>query len=594
MAIHQEHVHEIGDEIEGCDSSPSEGIFHFVQDDNMIDTFATYLNLENLPLKSCESDNHEKFVRTTLQPDYRKVPLNTFIDSIVVAYGMKKKALRDYFLDFNGCVGITVNLWNSESGERFICVTCHWIDENWGMQIRVIGFRIIGDDATNVDICNVIINVLNVFNLREKVFCISLGNDFVHDECIRVLTNKLKPVFRELFMHDRNCGFVTNLCAQQGMEQLEVLINPINKLIRWIRVSLRDLKPVYVSMCKEVGLKPRYFPLDCATSWNSSYEMLCHIFPYREILTKLYNDNVDECFDFQWDKIDLVIKLFEKFSNANHTFSLCYEPNCHLVIQECVKIVHVLKTYENDPLLGLVVQNMRNKWLEYMFDIPEVYCIAMILDPHVKLEGLSSLLEYYYETLGDNSCVEEKISGCKDILNGLYTHYASIYKCKTITTQPIYESQMTILEKLKEMNRSSHGSESIVNVSERARAGGGGSSSELNEYLSFEHVIYEDFDILQWWQKREELFPILSKVAKDILCIPTSIAALESAFSTGVGERVLDEQWSTLWPSEMEACICKRDWDMAEKGAQRLHHRQIEDDDPCMMMDTTDSDSDSE
>ena len=90
---------------------------------------------------------------------------------------------------------------------------------------------------------------------------------------------------------------------------------------------------------------------------------------------------------------------------------------------------------------------------------------------------------------------------------------------------------------------------------------GGSKLSELDYYLSESCVeIIEEgkFDILKWWRLNAERFPILSKMARDLLVIPISTVASESAFSTS--GRVLDAFRSSLTPKLIEALICVQDW----------------------------------
>ena len=70
--------------------------------------------------------------------------------------------------------------------------------------------------------------------------------------------------------------------------------------------------------------------------------------------------------------------------------------------------------------------------------------------------------------------------------------------------------------------------------------------------------ITKKFDILKWWKGQSSRFPILSKLARDVLAIPISTVASESAFSTG--GRVLDDFRTSLTPFMVEALVCTQDW----------------------------------
>ena len=62
--------------------------------------------------------------------------------------------------------------------------------------------------------------------------------------------------------------------------------------------------------------------------------------------------------------------------------------------------------------------------------------------------------------------------------------------------------------------------------------------STLDRYLEAESEDVIDLDLLMWWKSSGSKYKILSSMARDVLSIPVTIVASESAFSTS--GRVLD------------------------------------------------------
>ena len=79
--------------------------------------------------------------------------------------------------------------------------------------------------------------------------------------------------------------------------------------------------------------------------------------------------------------------------------------------------------------------------------------------------------------------------------------------------------------------------------------------------MEFDHFIdegvlkrSEDFDILGWCKSNGLKYPILQRIARNILAIPVTIVALKSAFSTS--GRLLSPHRSRLHPKTIEAMMC--------------------------------------
>ncbi|KAJ9546731.1 hypothetical protein OSB04_019274 [Centaurea solstitialis] len=62
-----------------------------------------------------------------------------------------------------------------------------------------------------------------------------------------------------------------------------------------------------------------------------------------------------------------------------------------------------------------------------------------------------------------------------------------------------------------------------------------------------------EFDVLRWWKVDSERFPILSKMARDLLVVPISTVASESTFTTSGS--VLDSFSSSLTPKIVQALV---------------------------------------
>ena len=80
-----------------------------------------------------------------------------------------------------------------------------------------------------------------------------------------------------------------------------------------------------------------------------------------------------------------------------------------------------------------------------------------------------------------------------------------------------------------------------------------------------------DFDIINWWKFGGIKYPTLQLIAHDILPIPVTTVASESAFSTS--GRIPSPHCSRLAPKMVEAIMCMQAWsnaDMLGKTIQML------------------------
>ncbi|KAL9429602.1 hypothetical protein AB3S75_031419 [Citrus x aurantiifolia] len=104
--------------------------------------------------------------------------------------------------------------------------------------------------------------------------------------------------------------------------------------------------------------------------------------------------------------------------------------------------------------------------------------------------------------------------------------------------------------------------------------------TKVDFYLleSCENPKNESFDVLDWWKVNSSNYPILSYVTRDILAMPVSTMASESAFSTG--GRVLDPHRCSLSTRTVEALIYTQNWQRStpinlDEAIDEIEHIEI-------------------
>ncbi|GKF14884.1 zinc finger BED domain-containing protein RICESLEEPER 2, partial [Tanacetum coccineum] len=88
-------------------------------------------------------------------------------------------------------------------------------------------------------------------------------------------------------------------------------------------------------------------------------------------------------------------------------------------------------------------------------------------------------------------------------------------------------------------------------------------SSEYRRYVNEDFISHLEphefagFDVLDFWKAKESMFPVLSRMAMDLISVQATSVASESVFSTS--GMVLLIRRTRLTPTSLEMCMCLKD-----------------------------------
>ncbi|CAL1413232.1 unnamed protein product [Linum trigynum] len=166
----------------------------------------------------------------------------------------------------------------------------------------------------------------------------------------------------------------------------------------------------------------------------------------------------------------------------------------------------------------------------------------MVFDPRYKMDSVRFCYEKLY---GDNNVAKEKC--CE--LRGKICDLLKLYGDPTDQSQSLAEDFAEDVDYGDDMDEfDSFGENQFL-----------GDKTQLDEYLDDKRLKrIQPLDVLLWWKNNETRFPELAHLTRDILSIPATTVASESAFR--MGGRVLNNWRSSLLPENAEALITTRNW----------------------------------
>ncbi|KAF7138872.1 hypothetical protein RHSIM_Rhsim07G0151100 [Rhododendron simsii] len=176
------------------------------------------------------------------------------------------------------------------------------------------------------------------------------------------------------------------------------------------------------------------------------------------------------------------------------------------------------RKHKEHPNFAHACIDMEGKFRKYYEEMPPIFMLATVMDPRMKLQGVSLLLR----EIGRNLWITTLPSSANvnDLLTTMYAKYDSKFRSNAACTDAPLTSSTSTNDEFWDFVSSNLGIGSST-VTSRI---------ELEKYLDLESVNANDrrdFDVLAWWEKNEDKYLVLSIMARDLLTPLVSIGASE-------------------------------------------------------------------
>ncbi|XP_049935982.1 zinc finger BED domain-containing protein RICESLEEPER 1-like isoform X2 [Nymphaea colorata] len=513
-----------------------------------------------LSFNLAEYKYHNKLLQAC---NHKFVPFSrrTLKREIMSVYKAEKARLEGFINDSTQRVSLTFDMWTSQQTLGYLCVTGQYVDRYWKLHAHMFSFVHVPPPHNANSLCEALLECISKWNIQSKLFSITVDNCSTNDSAITTLKRNLGR--RNLIpmqgqhLHIRCGAHILNLIVQDGMQDLHDTISKIRESVKYVKGSPKRLHS-FKDCIRTVGLiGTKKLTYDVPTRWNSTYVMLRDALFYKDAFQHLAS--IDPNYtnlpsDDEWSYATTLCQFLKLFYNVTNIFSATRNVTANVVFEEIQKVRNHLRKNrlaDNDYIRSLAYK-MQEKFDKYWKnDYNVLFGIAFVLDPRSKLGYLKYVLESLNEI--DAMVQYEKIESS---LHGLYVEYKNVYG----TDNEENENANNAIVDFEEERASTFSRDAFFTYY-MSSASSQVPRTDLEAYLTDpieRSRPNEDFNILSWWKANENKYRVLSKMARDILAIPISTVASESAFSTA--GRIINDYRCSTTPETVEALVCTQSW----------------------------------
>ncbi|KAM9900824.1 hypothetical protein OXX79_004907 [Metschnikowia pulcherrima] len=527
----------------------------------------------NIPFDTCDSLHTKRMLDAGRFGLSNVITRESTMRELKQMYFKQVKRLRKEFKEHIGHFALTLNQWKVRSDNHFLGITVRFFNDALELKRYNIGLEHIKKKGeVPAFLVNILHNVLRYYHIGDRVISISRGNsalmtnvitsfekgyfgkdvrDFDGDvTCFRDIADlTVKAFMAHAFPQEASYGDSmekdTHMAdVSSSSLHMHVDVKALPEKIRKLTRSLNKNDELGALFDSEVAIRKHTdnrmletLKNEDYTDWMSEYEMISCVLYFKKQIIGVYKEvrrlsskgeirlAVTEITQSEWEHMETVRDILLHF--VDHTKAL--EGSTYVTIHATIPSVHslleIFKTMNTESLrlskstISHGLAAAYDTLYEY-YPIYEKTCgrlkilfIATVLSPEFKLRFFQDWDPF----------PPELIKSIEKELDSLFWLYKKRFEKQKPQNGEVCDG-LTLIDKQAITVKKKDDVFSYLNKYNRSTR----KETEIETYFREGN---ENWDFMEYYQRRKESLPILFQLAKDIMAIPASAAPDETLFS---------------------------------------------------------------
>lgn len=450
------------------------------------------------PLSVVENEGFRSLI-TRLDPRYEIVSRSHLTNVLLPDRYKDEKEKLIHELSTIDYVAATTDHWTSRANDSYATMTAHYITDQWVLKSPVLFTRAEGRRQTAVILSEEMSSALEEFEIKEKVTAIVTDNAPNATKSVKLLEKGQI----NCFAHTLNLTVTDGIKRDEPTKRVVKKVKDIVTFFHSSTVATKALKDSH----KATGTTFYKLKQEVETRWNSKFTMMeSYVQQHDQITTVLVLKG----------KMDSVISNEElgKCKDIMATLGPFYLATTEMSgekmtsISKVIPIVNLLRKKLEKDDSGLAAQLLESLNLRFVdIETNKFLSLATLLDPRFKEKAFAN-------PQNARAAIQQ------------LTHEADL----AISQQDQQQKEHTEQKTKTSFDSFWEEFDDETNVDEESSLLQTPGEAEVQVMLSSKRIDRHR-DPLLWWKSQEGIMPRLSKLCKQILCIPATSVPSERVFS---------------------------------------------------------------